>query len=232
MTDLVSYTRRGAVALIEMDDGKVNVLSPTMLSELGAALDQAEGDGAVVVLAGRPDMFSAGFDLKVLQGGGAEALGMLRSGFELAARTLEFPLPVVLACTGHCIAMGVFLLLSADYRVGASGPYRIVANEVAIGLPMPRAAIDICRQRLTPAHFHRAVTLAETFSPEEAVAAGFLDRVVPAADVKEAALSSAETLALLHMNAHRITKQRVNASLLPALRADIETDDAELRGLA
>ncbi len=231
MTNLVSYTRRDAVALIEMDDGKVNVLSPTMLSELGAALDQAETDGAVVVVAGRTDMFSAGFDLKVLQGGGPEALDMLRSGFELAARALAFPTPVVLACTGHCIAMGVFLLLSADYRVGGSGPYRIVANEVAIGLPMPRAAIDICRQRLTPAHFHRAVTLAETFSPEEALTAGFLDRVVAAADVKEAAVASAEALALLNMQAHRITKERVNASLLPALRADIETDDAELRAL-
>jgi enoyl-CoA hydratase len=232
MSDLVSYNRRGAIAVIEMDDGKVNVLSPTMLSELGAAFDQAHSDGAVVVVAGRPDMFSAGFDLNVLRGGGPEALGMLRSGFELAARTLEFPLPVVVACTGHCIAMGVFLLLSADFRVGGSGPYRIVANEVAIGLPMPGAAIEICRQRLTPAHFHRAVTLAETFSPEEALTAGFLDRVAPAPDVKEVALASAEMLALLDMTAHRITKERVNASLLPALRAAIETDDGELRALA
>ena len=57
---------------------------------------------------------------------------MLRAGFDLAERVLSYPLPVVIDGTGHAIAMGVFLLLSGDYRVGATGPYKFTANEVAI----------------------------------------------------------------------------------------------------
>src|SRR6185503_10431701 len=134
MGTLVSYQLDGSVATITMDDGKVNALSLQMLTELGAALDRATADRAVVVLTGRDGIFSAGFDLKVLRAGGPDAWAMLRGGFELAERILSFPTPVLIACTGHAIAMAVFLLLSGDYRVGVDGPYKINANEVAIGL--------------------------------------------------------------------------------------------------
>ena len=149
-------------------------------------------------------------------------------GFQLAERVLSFPTPVVIACPGHTVAMAVFLLLSGDYRIGVAGPYRFTANEVAIGLTMPRSAIEICRQRLTPAHFNRAVILAEVFSPDDAVGAGILDRVVPVADLREAAFSTASDLAKLDLNAHAATKLRTRNQALQAIRAAIETDDAEL----
>ncbi|HEY6177650.1 MAG TPA: crotonase/enoyl-CoA hydratase family protein, partial [Kofleriaceae bacterium] len=151
MEPLVSYRLEQSIATITLDDGKVNALSPAMQSQINGALDQAVADRATVVLTGRPGVWTAGFDLGVLRAGGPAGLGMVRSGFALAERLLTFPHPVVVACGGHAVAMGVFLLLSADYRIGAAGPFRITANEVAIGLTMPRAAIAICRQRLAPA---------------------------------------------------------------------------------
>ena len=226
---LVSYQLEGSIATITMDDGKVNALSLQMLGELDAALDRATADRAVVVLTGRDGIFSAGFDLTVLRAGGSDASAMLRAGFELAERILSFPTPVLIACTGHAIAMGVFLLLSGDYRVGAAGPYKITANEVAIGLTMPRAAVEICRQRLAPAHFNRAVILAEIFSPDEAVAAGFLDRVVPAPELQDVAASAAGLLAKLDSDAHAASKVRARDNSLHALRAAIEADDADFR---
>jgi enoyl-CoA hydratase len=141
-------------------------------------------------------------------------------------------MPVLIACTGHAVAMAVFLLLSGDYRVGAAGPYKITANEVAIGLTMPRAAVEICRQRLAPAHFNRAVILAEVFSPDDAVAAGFLDRVVEASELQNRAVSAAEVLANLDMDAHAASKLRARAQALQALRAAIEADDAAVRATA
>jgi len=226
MGTLVSYQREDAMVIITMDDGKVNVLSLQMLAELNAALDRAERDRAVVVLAGRDGVFSAGFDLPVLRAGGPDALAMLRAGFELAARVLAFPLPVTVACTGHAIAMGVFLLLSGDYRIGADGPYKITANEVAIGLTMPRAAVEICRQRLAPAQFNRAVILAEVFPPADAVAAGFLDRIDAPSTVRDTARAAAATMATLDLDAHGATKLRAREQALTALRAAIEADDA------
>jgi len=217
----VTYEHAGGVATITMDDGKVNALSLTMLTELRAAFEQAAGHGAVVVLAGRDGRFSAGFDLAVLNAGGPDAVAMLRSGFELAERALSFPTPVVMACTGHAIAMGSFLLLSGDYLVGAAGPYKITANEVAIGLTLPWAAVEILRNRLTPAHFARAANLAEVFSPEAAVTAGYLDRVAEPDRVLAVAQEVATAFTGLDMAAHLGTKLRTRESALRALRAAI-----------
>jgi len=232
MPDLVTYQLKESIATITLDDGKVNVLSPRMLAEINATLDRALADRAVVVFTGREGMLSAGFDLKVLTAGGPDALGMLRAGFELAERILSFPMPVVIACNGHAVAMGVFLLLSGDYRVGAAGPFRIVANEVAIGLTMPMAAVEICRQRLAPAHFNRAVILAEQYSPEDAVAAGFLDRVVQPSELQDVARSTAVQFGKLNMNAHAASKLRAREQALKAIRSAIESDMASLQAPA
>ncbi|MBV8950014.1 MAG: crotonase/enoyl-CoA hydratase family protein [Actinobacteria bacterium] len=225
MTSLATYTYDDPIATITMDDGKVNVLSPQMLAELNDGLDRAEADNAVVLLTGRTGVFSAGFDLRVLSAGGLDAKHMVRNGFELGLRILSFPLPVAIACSGHALAMASFLLLSGDYRVGASGDFKIQANEVAIGMTMPDFAIEICRQRLTPAGLNRAVNNAEPFTPEGAVAVGFLDRVVPANQLSDSARDTALELSKLNLNAHAAAKQRLRAGTLATLRAALESDD-------
>jgi len=225
---LIDYRLAGSVATISMDDGKVNVLSPGMISDINQALDRAQDDAAVIVLAGRPGVFSAGFDLPVLRAGGSAATSMLRAGFDLAERLLSYSRPIVVACTGHAIAMGAFLLLAGDYRVGAAGPYKITANEVAIGLTMPRAAVELCRQRLAPAHFNRATILAEQYLPDSAVEAGFLDRACDPADFWDAVEGIAGELAKLDPDAHQATKLRVRQAALAAVHDAIAADHAAL----
>ncbi len=232
MSDVVTYQLEDSIATITMDDGKVNALSLQMFSELNAAFDRAKTDGAVVVFTGREGKFSAGFDLGTLRAGGPDAATLLRSGFELAERILSFPTPVVIACNGHAIAMGVFLLLSGDYRIGTAGPYKINANEVALGMTMPRTAVEICRQRLAPAHFNRAIILAEPYSPADAVGAGFLDRVVEASELQDAARATAAQLATLNMDAHAASKLRARDGALQAIRAAIEADDGDFQIMA
>jgi len=226
----VSYEVDGEVAVIGMDDGKVNALSNEMLEDVNDALDKASASGGPVVIHGRDGIFSAGFDLKTLQGGGPAAVEMLHSGFELSYRLLTFPTPVVIAVTGHAMAMGLFFTLSGDYRIGTDGDYKIVANEVAIGLTMPRAAVEICRYRLHPSHLQRVVNLSEQYTPPAAVDAGLLDRVVPAgAAVAEAKATAATFAATLNPAAHAASKLRLREHTLAALRQAIDADDAELR---
>lgn len=232
MGSLVSYRLDDGVATIGMDDGKVNALSIEMLASVGEALDHAVADDAAVVLTGRSGVFSGGFDLKVLTAGGTDAARMLEDGFGLALRLLEHPTPVVIASNGHTIAMGVFLLLSGDYRIGVDGPFRIVANEVAIGMTMPWAAIEICRQRLAPAHFHRVLNLSEVYTPADGVAAGLLDRVVAADDLLPTATSLASSLAGLDKRAHASTKLRAREPALNAIRAALEMDRETFQQLA
>ncbi len=134
-------------------------------------------------MTGRESVFSAGFDLNVMQRGGINALRMLRAGYALTARVLAYPYPVVAACNGHSLAMGAFLMLSADYVIGSRGDFKIAANEVAIGMTMPRVAAAVLQHRLAPAAFQRAVTLAEYFDVESAHRIGFFDEVADPAQL-------------------------------------------------
>lgn len=227
MPSPVSYDLAAGIATLSMDDGKVNAMSVEMLEALHGAFVRAEKDDAVVLLAGRPGCFSAGFDLKVLARGGDATNRMLRLGAELAERVLGFPRPVVAACTGHAYPMGAFLLLSADRRIGAAGDFRIGLNEVRIGLTLPHFAVEIARQRLTPAYFQRVVT-GDLYGPEEAVTAGFLDEVAAPEAVRERARAVAEGLTAVHAVPHRETKARVRAHALAALHEAIERDRAGL----
>jgi len=225
MTDLVTYSRSGPVSTIVMDDGKANVMSAAMLNALLAAFDQAEKDKAVVILKARGKHFSGGFDLGVFAKGSAEdQYRMVRAGAELALRILSFPMPVVAACQGNAFPMGAFLIMSSDHRIAAEGNYRIGMNEVAIGLTVPRFAIEIARQRLTPAYFSRVVMTAEMFGPVEAVTAGFFDRVVPAEDLDRSAEEAAQALSTLNMAAHAATKARARSAVIEMIRAMIDED--------
>jgi enoyl-CoA hydratase len=228
MGSLVSYDLHDSVATIRMDDGKVNVLSPAMQHGLNEALDRAQDDGAAVLLTGREGVFSAGFDLGLLRAGGSEAVNMIHGGFRLADRLLSFPLPVVVAATGHAIAMGLFILLGGDYRIGTDGPFTLAANEVAIGLPIPLSAIEILRYRLNPAAADRAALLAHRFTPDSAAHAGILDRVVPADELAASAREAAVEVSTLDRKAFSLSKVRTRLDVLDRLRRAIDADDPTL----
>lgn len=220
------YAVDHGVATITMDDGKVNALSPAMQAAITDAFAQAETEGVgAVVLAGRERRFSGGFDLNVIRSGAAEAAEMVRGGFVLAERMLSFPRPVVVGCTGHAIAMGAFLLLSADHRVGADGDVKIQANEVAIGMTLPHAALALMRHRLTPPAADRAATMATPFSPTEAIAAGWLDEAVAPERVVARAQEVALAATTLDAAAHAATKVRSREPLLAELRRRVASTD-------
>jgi enoyl-CoA hydratase len=217
MSDLVTHTEHDNYCLVRMDDGKANALSFDMLSRISGALDDAAATGKVVVLAGRPGKFSAGFDLSVMGQGGEQMIRLLKEGAALSRRLLQFDAPVVLAVSGHALAMGALMLLSADYRIGIRGQYKIGLNEVAIGLPMPYVGAELAMARLSKRHLHNAVALAQTYDAEGAVDAGYLDEAVDEDQLADRAAAVAGQLAGLDMEAHRITKARIREGLLVAL---------------
>jgi enoyl-CoA hydratase len=221
--EIVSTELQGDVAVLRFDDGKANAISPTSLAALNAGLDRAEKEAKSVVLAGRPGRFSAGFDLSVMRGGDAAAVGqMVRGGAELACRLYEFPRPVVIACTGHALAMGAVLLLSADSRIGTAGDFKIGLNEVAIGMTLPMFAIELANDRLSRRHLQRAVNLAELYGPDGAVDAGYLDRCVQPDQLIEAAVAEASALGELSGRAHHGTKRNLRGATLERIRATLD----------
>ncbi|MCB1680164.1 MAG: crotonase/enoyl-CoA hydratase family protein [Halioglobus sp.] len=217
MTRLVEVKHETNYTLIQMDDGKANALGFDMLEQLTAALDEAERSAKVLVVCGRPGKFSAGFDLGVMSKGGEGMHSLLSSGARLAQRLLNFPAPVVLAVSGHALAMGALLLLSADYRIGVHGTYKIGLNEVAIGLAMPWFGVELARARLANRHLTAAVDLAHIYDAPGAVEAGYLDEAVSEEDLLSQAFAMAEQLSALDMEAYKLTKSRVHEHLNTAL---------------
>ena len=212
-----------------MNDGRANALSLQMLSELHEALDRSVAEESTVVLTGFGSNFSGGFDLNLIRSANAQTKEMLDLGYRLAVRLLEHPSPVAIACNGSAVAMAAILLLCGDFRIGVDGPYKIVTNEVSIGMPMPWTGIEICRNRLAPSLFGRAVHLAEPFSPTESVSAGFLDRTVTPEELGPTAMAKAVELSRLNRAAFVTTKQRTQKALLDAIQKSLRRDEVDIQ---
>ncbi|MCJ8205132.1 crotonase/enoyl-CoA hydratase family protein [Pseudomonas sp. RGM2987] len=228
MSDLIAYHLEDGIATLTLNNGKVNAISPDVIAAFNAALDQATADRAVVIITGQPGILSGGYDLKVMTAGPKEAVNLVTAGSTLARRLLSHPFPVIVACPGHAVAKGAFLLLSADYRIGADGPFSIGLNEVQIGMTMHHAGIELARDRLRKSAFHRSVINAEMFNPQTAVDAGFLDKVVAAEELQDAALEAARQLKKINMTAHKNTKLKVRKALLETLDNAILLDQEHM----
>ena len=229
MSDAVAYELQDSVAVLRVDDGKANAFSFTLIEALHAAFDRAEKEAKAVAWIGRAERFSGGFDLGVMRGGDLAAVGKLvAAGGRLALRLYEAPLPIVLGCTGHALAMGAVALLAADLRVGPLGDFKIGLNEVAIGLTLPTFATELARERLSPRHLQRAAVLAEVYDGPGAVEAGFLDLVAPADKVEGVAIEAASRLAALHLGAHHATKRRVRKAAIAVLRKSLDEDLSDI----
>lgn len=230
MTELVSYQLNDGVATLTLCNGKVNAISHDVLAGFNAALERAAQDQAVVIITGQTGILSGGYDLKIMMSSPQNAIDLVTAGSQFARRMLAHPYPIIVACSGHAVAKGAFILLSADYRVGIEGPFTIGLNEVKIGLTMHHVGIEIARDRLSKAGFQRSVINAEMFSPEAALEVGFLDAVVPRQELMSTALAMAQQLKGLNMRAHAATKLKARRTLLDTLDRAIELD--KVSGLA
>lgn len=224
MSDLVAYQLDDGVATLTLSNGKVNAISNEVIAGFNAALDQAEKDRAVVIITSGPGILSGGYDLKIMTSSPEAAMDLVAAGSTLARRMLSHPFPIVVACTGHAVAKGAFLLLSADYRIGVDGPFSIGLNEVQIGMTMHNAGIELARDRLNTSAFGRSVINGEMFDPKGALQAGFLDKVVAPEELTDAARTVALQLKKIDMKAHKQTKLKVRKAFLETLDKAIELD--------
>ncbi|MBP8237684.1 MAG: crotonase/enoyl-CoA hydratase family protein [Pseudomonas sp.] len=228
MTELVAYQCENGIATLTLNNGKVNAFSPQLIDDFNAALDRAEQDKAIVIVTGQPGILSGGYDLKVMTSSPQNVIDLVAKGSTLARRMLAHPYPIIVACPGHAVAKGAFVLLSADYRIGVEGPFTIGLNEVLIGMTMHHVGIELARERLGKAAFQRSVINGELFNPQGALSAGFLDQVVAVDALLPTALAVAEQMKKINMTAHRNTKLKTRKAFLETLDAAIELDKQHL----
>ena len=152
---------------------------------------------------------------------------LLQLGADLAHRVLTFKTPVVLAVSGHALAMGALLCLSADYRIAMRGDYKIGLNENGNRNDPALVRRGTCAGEDCPKpHFPLAVNLAHIYDGEAAVEAGFVDEVADDTNLLARAEEMAESFASLDMQAHHASKLRVRSGLLQALEEAAEKDFA------
>ncbi|MFN3619851.1 crotonase/enoyl-CoA hydratase family protein [Sphingorhabdus sp.] len=210
------------IALIRMNDGKANAINFEMVDALNRALDTAEANAKAIVLAGREGRFSGGFDLNAFASLGADGVyKLLDAGAELLVRLYGGPLPVVAACTGHAIAMGVFILHACDTRIGTAGDYKIGANEAITGMNLPIFAMELARDRLNPSHLTRAMIQGFIYNPQSAVEAGYLDMLAEPDEVEAKAMAIASQLAQLPAPAYAWNKKSMRKDTLDRIRASL-----------
>ena len=221
MTDPLTYELEDKIAVLTMNDGKANALNPGMITALSEALDRAESEASAIILTGRDELLSGGFDLKVMREGPEAAANMVEAGAQLMLKIYLHPLPVITACTGHAIAAGAILLLASDVRLGTSGAFSIGLNETSIGMTLPQFGVELARDRLTPEALSAAVLGATLYDPDAAAAIGYLDRVVEAGDLaKEARKAAAHYTTLdgpsfagTKLNLRQATADRIRPTL-------------------
>ena len=208
----VTYSLKDGIAQITMDDGKANSMNWKYFEEMGKALDQAENDGAkVLVITGRPRYFSGGLDLKQLSILAAnEFEGFVTTFARTMLRVFSFPIPTIAVSTGHAIAGGAMLTFACDRRFAIDGPYRIQMNETAIGITLPHWMFLIAKSAIPSRWINQALLHAKAYNPNEAMECGILDGIAQDADSLAALVKSAsEELLIMNLPAYAASKKNL-----------------------
>lgn len=203
------------VQVIRIDHGKANAIDGDLVAFLSTALGRAvESEKKAVVLTGKDGFFSAGLNLKELPDT-VEGMASFLDDFEALGRTLvELPLPLVVAVNGHAIAGGCIIAAAGDVRLGAAGTYRIGVSEVTLGIVFPAFAFELMRQTLAPRSVTEVLLSGKLLTPDEAVEAGILHRVVSPESLLQEAIAVARGLGEKPSLAFRHSKLALRAPML------------------
>ena len=222
------------VAVVRLAHGKVNALDVELLHEIVKVFDDlTRSDHPAVVLTGAGRSFSAGVDLwRVIDGGADYVDAFLPALCDAFLAVFTLGKPVVAAVNGHAIAGGAILACAADLRLMADSGGRIGVTELLVGVPFPPAALEVVRFALGETRARTAVVTGRTFEPPEAVAAGFVDELVPGAELPQAAVAAALRLATaVPADTFRLTKEQLRLPVHERLARHRPVYDPQVRDL-
>jgi enoyl-CoA hydratase len=220
-------TQDGVVTL-RLAHGKANALDVELLEALIGSLDAAADARALVITAGG-GIFSAGVDLfRLTDGGEAYVRRFFPLLGEFIRAMVAYPAPVVIAANGHAIAGGAVMVLAGDYRLMAEGNGRIGVPELLVGVPLPAAALEVVRAAVPPNHLNSLLFTGRTLSPQDALAHGLVDEVVPADALAARAREVAVQLSSINDDAFRVAKRMLRAPVLERIEAASDLDEEAL----
>jgi enoyl-CoA hydratase/carnithine racemase len=230
--ELTRVEREGAVATLRLDRPPVNALNLAMQREiLAAARMLAESDVRAVVIYGGERMFAAGADIK-------EMAAMTYQDMEAGSKLLQesfnavagLPMPVIAAVTGFALGGGCELALSADLRV-AGERARLGQPEVLLGVIPGLGGSQRLPRLIGPSRAKDLILTGRHVASGEALSMGLVDRVVPDAEVYEAALALAQQFAAGAPLALAAAKRAINLGLEVDIATGCQIERLEFTGL-
>lgn len=218
---LIRTERLGRLLTLRLDKPRGNAIDEPLIEELLVSTSAVAKDDAVagVLLASaHPKLFSPGLDLVGLYEYDRKHMQrfMLRFGEAMAA-LYALPKPMLAAVSGHAVAGGCILALTADWRVLARGA-QIGLNEVKVGVPLPWSIATLLRATLPPSALARVALLGRNFEAEDALAAGLVDEIASPAGFEEACLARLTEFADKDAYAFARTKAYLRAGVLRQMR--------------
>ena len=214
----------GPVLELRLDRPPANALSPELIEALrdavaAASASVSRGRAGALVLSGAEGMFSAGLDVpRFLTLDRAGVRAAWSAFYELMELMAASPIPIAAAVTGHAPAGGCVLALFSDWRVMASGEFKIGLNEVRVGLPMPPPIQAAATHVLGLRRAETICTTAELFPAGRALELGLVDELAPPGKVVEQALAWLRRLLELPPLALRKTRAQARGALIEACR--------------
>jgi enoyl-CoA hydratase len=211
--ELVHLERRGdGVAVLTLDNPKVNALSGALIRRLRAHAEALTADppGAVVVTGG-DRIFAAGADISEF--GGPEEGRVITTAIHDALRALaDIPRLVIAAVAGYALGGGCELALACDYRV-ASERAVFGQPEILLGIIPGGGGTQRLPRLVGPARAKEIMITGRQVKADEALRIGLADEIVPPEEVNARALALAAEVAAGPLQAQALTKRAVDAGL-------------------
>ena len=214
--------RDGNIAMLSLDDGRINLVGTTMLTQMQHALEEVRQADAVI-LTGRRKLFSAGLDIPEINAMDRDGrLGFFDLLHDVRADLFGFPRPLVSAAFGSAVGAGASFLCCGDIRLAADDSGKTGFTESRLGFPLPASARVIATSTLTTAQGYAALLHGWVSDKAEACALGYFQRLAPPATLIDQATASAREIGAVSESASMI-----KLSIRKAGLQEMERDRAE-----
>ena len=219
---MIDFELNDGIGIVRMNNNSAKNSFDIEFAELFIdKVEQANQESKAIVISGVDTVFSAGYNVKIIGKDQKATEKLVELGGKIVVQLLNIRKPVIAACTGHAIALGAVILLGCDFRIGASGNFKLGLNETQLGLALPVFATELAKQRIPHQHIHDVILGAGLHSPEQAQKYGFLDRVVDLDAVVPESIALAQKLAEYSARTYAVHKKELNQSYADTVRASL-----------
>ena len=226
----IDYAVEDGIGFITLNRPPANAYDAAMVAELRDAADRAAGDPAVrvaIVRSASAKFFCTGADIATLQGatpaGFTHFLGQAQAAVDAIAAA---PKLFIAQIAGHCIGGGLEIALGCDFRFASSGGYKLGLAEVNLGLSPGMGGTQRLARILPKSRALHLMVTGEMLTPEQALADGIVDKVLPADSFEADVFAAAKKLAAGPTMAQGYIKLSVNRGLETSLTEGLAIERA------